>query len=457
MSVTSKHPEYDKNIVRWEVVRDVINSDVKKYIKEIDPSDPKRTTRYRDDACFTNFTSRTKNGLVGAVFCKDVQVMLPPSIEYLEDDATGNKMGIVKLSQEVVGEVLQSGRYGLLVDYPASEDGLSAAEVSDMNLKARICKYKAENIINWQSKLTNGVYKLSLVVLKECYSDIDVDGFTWIEVTQYRVLRLIDDVYVQQLYSEADELIHEYVPRMYDGSSWDHIPFVFVGAEDNDEAVDASPLYDLAELNIGHLRNSADYEESIHVTGQPTFIISTQMSSEEFKNANPNGIQIGARRGHNLGPSGTAMLLQASPNQLADVAMKRKEEQAVMLGARLVMQAGSNETAEAARIKHSGEHSVLATIVHNVNDAMERCIDWCIAFMSDSVDADMEEVVFEISDQFFDISLDPNMVMAQLQLYTNGIIAATDIRRTLRKTGTIPADRTDEDIENDVGSINPFL
>lgn len=244
------------------------------------------------------------------------------------------------------------------------------------------------------------------------------------------------------------------MPRDFSGATWDVIPFSFVGAEDNDSEVDAAPLFDLAQLNIGHLRNSADYEESVHVVGQPTLIISTSMSPEEFADANPEGVKIGSRRGLNLGPDGSATMLQPNPNQLADVAMQRKEEQAVMIGARLVVPAGSNETAEAARIKHSGENSVLATIVDNVNDAIEQCIVWTMRFMSNNEQTD--DIVFEINNQFFDVSLDPQMVMAQLQLFNNGVLAIADIRSTLRKTGAIQADRTDDDIDAEIGDINPL-
>ena len=454
MSVTSKHPDYTRYVDRWLLVRDVVNSNVEQYILDIDPTDKKRCDRYKQDAILTNFTSRTKNGLVGAVFRKDIEIDLPSAIKYLEQDATGSGMSLEKVAQESIGEVLQAGRYGLLVDFPASEEGLTAAEVSNMNLKARISRYDAESIINWRTEIVDGIHCLSLVVLEEYTNKVGEDGFSWQAETQYRVLRLINKVYVQQLYSRESNLLHEYIPRDFEGNSWEHIPFVFNGAEDNDDRIDAAPLYDLAQLNIGHLKNSADYEESVHVTGQPTLMMSTDMSVEQFNAANPNGVQIGSRRGHNLGPGGSANLLQASPNQLADEAMKRKEEQAVMLGARLVMQASANETAEAARIKHSGENSVLSTIVSNTNDAILRCTKWAFRFMANSTTE--EDIVFQISKEFFDKTIDPQMLLAQLQLYNSAIITESDLRNSLRQSGLIEAGRTNEDIEQDLGNINPF-
>lgn len=448
MTVSSTHPSYDEHVLRWQLVRDVVNSNVKQYIKPVDPSDPTRNTRYRDDAQFTNFTGRTKNGLVGAVFRKNVSVDLPLPIQYLKWDSTGYGTTMSKLAQEVTGEVLQSGRYGLLVDYPASRDGLTAEEVANLNLAARIVRYKAESIINWHITIDNGLPTLSLVVLKEFTFKLQDDGFTWDKEVQYRVLQMSDGRYVQSLYNEQEELVNIYEPRKSDGSFWEFIPFVFVGAEDNDEIIDPAPLYDLAMLNIGHLRNSADYEESVHITGQPTLIVSTSLSTEEFAAANPGGVIIGARRGHNLGEGGSAQFLQASPNQLADEAMRRKEEQAVMIGARLITPAAQNETVDAARMRHSGETSVLQIIAQNVEDALIKCCEYALMFMS--VNTSDESIEVEVNKEFFDSPLDPNMVMAQLQLFNNGIIAKQDVRKLLRQHGTIDEERTDEEIDSDV-------
>ncbi len=450
MPVNSTNPEYDANVARWKIVRDVIRSHVKQYIIPIDPTDKKRTEAYRDGARFVNFTARTKNGLVGAVFRKDVVVQLPTAIQYLEDDATGYDMGLTKLAQEVVGEVLQAGRYGLLVDYPASQDGLTEAEVVDLNLAARICRYNAESIINWQMTVKNGIPELSMVVLKEESSAVGEDGFSWMPVCYYRELRMENGSYVQRLWNKDLEIVEEYQPRKRDGSLWNYIPFVFVGAEDNDACVDPAPLYDLSELNIGHLRNSADYEESVRICGQPTFIISSNMSPESFKEANPNGVLIGARRGLNVGGGGSAQFLQANPNQIAAEAMKDKQEQAVMIGARLVQPISANETAEAARMRYTGENSVLSIIAQNVEDALETCMWYALEFMGDESQGDQIEI--DLNKEFFDPGIDPQTIMASLQLFNNGIIAKQDLRTLARKTGLIQEDRTDQDIDAEVNS-----
>lgn len=458
MSVDSIHPQYEKFENRWKIVKDVVNSDVEQYIPAVDPSDIKRNERYRSDAQLTNFTARTKVGLVGAIFKKEITVLLPDVIAYIEDDATGSNITLNKLAQEVTGDVLETGRYGLLVDYPASEEGLTPDEREALNLKARIYKYPASSIINWQTQIVDGVPILSLVVLKECLQELGTDGFEWVEKKQYRVLRLVDGAYIQTLFDDKLEQIAEYYPRKFDSTYFDELPFVFVGSQDNDSDVDSSPLYDLAMLNIGHLKNSADFEESVHICGQPTLIIQTDLSLDEFKTANPGGVIIGARAGHNLGQNGKAVFLQAAPNQLADEAMKRKEAQALMVGARLVMSNSRNETAEAARIRESGETSMLSTIAHNVEDALNKSCEYVLFFMGDI--KFLGDIDITVNDQFFDTTLDPQMLIAQLQLANNGVISKADIRSFLRKYGAIDETRTDEEIDADlqqeIGEMDPL-
>lgn len=456
MPVQSEHPEYTANVSKWNLVRDVLKSEVKKYIKDVDSSDPSRSARYKDDAQLTNFTSRTKNGLIGAIFRREPLIQLPSEVAYLNIDATGANESLAKVSQEGSGEVVTTGRIGILTDFPMIESGtLTAKEVEDLDIKPRLSFYTAESMINWKESFVNGKLMLIMLILKEERDEInEQDGFLWEQKICYRVLRMIDGIYAQFIYDEVGDLISENIPLDASGNPWDKIPFEFAGSENNDAVVDPSPIHDLARLNIGHLRNSADYEESVHITGQPTLIISTEFSKEDFEAANPNGIQIGARKGHNLGPGGSAQFLQATPNQLADVAMQRKEQQAIMIGAKIITPQATNETAEAARMRHSGETSILSVIAKNIEKALINSVMHVIRFTIPNFESfKKEDIIIELNDQFFDANLDPNMIMAQMQLARSGIITKTDIRNTLRKFGHLQDNRTDEDIEADPAKL----
>jgi len=452
MPVNSTHPQYAHHSERWERVRSVIDSEVQKFIKTIDVNDSARDKQYRDDAILTNFTLRTRNALVGSVFRLPATVDLPRELEYLVPDATGDMLTLEQLAQTITSDVIEVGRAGFLVDYPTAVEGLTEAEVEELALSARIKPYKAETIINWSVKQIGSIAKVDMIVLLEASQELGEDGFTWEAAVQYRVLRLVEGVYTQIVMNDEDEIISAVQPRRNDGTTFDTIPFVFIGSENNDPQVDSAPLYDMSNINIGHYKNSADYEESVHITGQPTLFMSSAFSADDFAEANPNGVKIGARRGHNVGEGGSAMLLQAAPNQLADEAMKRKEQQAVMTGARLIMPQSGVETAEAAMLRASSESSVLNIIVNNVEAGLVKALEISTQFMG----GNPEEIEYKLNREFFDNRMDPQELMAQIQTLDRQIISTKDLRANMRRAGLIAADRTDEDIDEDLGDMDPL-
>lgn len=431
MPVDSTHPEYDKSIKRWELVRSVVDNNAQKWIRTVDLTDPMRSDQYKQDAILTNFTRLTKIGLTGLVFRRPATIEVPSQLQYLMDDATGYDFGLEQLSQQVIGEVLVTGRYGLLVDYPTEDNKGNVA---------RIKPYLAESIINWKYKEIGSEYKLSLLVLKECIDETSDDGFEWVERIQYRVLVLDqENVYHQVIYDEDGEVEGSSTPTGYNGLPLNEIPFTFVGSENNDACMDSIPLYDLAVVNLGHYRNSADYEESIFVTGQPFIVINLgETNEDEFRQANPNGIKFGSRAGLTVGMGGSAQLLQANPNQLADTAMKRKEEQATAIGARLIAPPGGRETAEAARIRFGSQNSALYTITKNVSLAFQSCLDFVAIFMMESP----QDSDFELNDQFYEEDADPNLIAQEIMLVQAGCMTREEVRTNLGKSGIELDDET---------------
>ncbi|MGE8458475.1 MAG: DUF4055 domain-containing protein, partial [Pseudomonas alloputida] len=216
---------------------------------------------------------------------------------------------------------------------------------------------------------------------------------------------------------------------------------------------DKSPLEDLADVNILHYGNSATVEESGFISSQPTLFITTDISADEFAKVNPNGMHIGSTRGYNLGKSGDAKLVQATESQLARTLMKDKEEQMLMIGARIVQKAGGAETAEAVRIRYSSDNSVLGTIAGNVSEALKRAILDAERFMMG--EPDEAGTVFWLNQSFFDETMTAQDILAQVQLWQQGLIAKSDLRTNLRQGGVLEADRTDELIEDELAEQAP--
>ncbi|EHO6159999.1 DUF4055 domain-containing protein, partial [Salmonella enterica] len=224
------------------------------------------------------------------------------------------------------------------------------------------------------------------------------------------------------------------------------IPFTFIGATNNDATIDDAPLLPLAELNIGHYRNSADNEESSFVVGQPTLFIypGENLTPQSFKEANPNGIKFGSRCGHNLGYGGSAQLIQAGENNLARQNMLDKEQQAIQIGAQLISPT-QQITAESARIQRGADTSVMATIARNVSQAYTDALRWVAVMLGKPEDTEVE---FRLNMDFFLQPMTAQDRAAWMADINAGLLPATAYYAALRKAGV--TDWTDADIKDAV-------
>jgi len=454
MPVNSPHPEHAKYSPQWKLVNDciegskTIKAEGETYLPKPNPDDistenTKRYDAYKQRANFVNFTGHTKKGMVGMVFRKATKIELDTNLEYLKDNANGGGLTLDQTIRRVLDETLATGRYGLLTDYPAAEKGLTKAKVKARGLQANILCYTASRILNWRTTVIDGIKKLSLVVLAEDVEKIDADGFSSDKVTHYRVLKLENGVYIQEMWDEDQEIISTMTPTKFSGGTWDEIPFTFVGSENNDEPVDEAPLYDIAEINISHYMNSADYEESSFMVGQPTTVL-TGLTEHWVKEVLKGKIAIGSLGAITLPVESDAKLLQAEPNQMPSKGMEMKEAQMIKVGAKLIQDTGKGaaETAEGAKIRFAGETSQLAGIVGNITAAIMQCLTWAGEYMNST-----GENIITINDQFYDISLDAQQVMSLIQLADRGDIGQDDVRDLLRKSGWLNPEKTDDDID----------
>ena len=465
MSVADKHPEFEKYKGTWEKTRHAVKGSIaikrEKHeylpVPDNNSSDEKRgteTVRYKQylrRAVYTNFTGRTKNALIGAAFRKSPVIQLPTGVDYLLEDATGDGLSLEQLCKDELSNLMETGRVGFLVDYPAADENLSVAQISALQLRASVVPYLAENISNWKSSNINGRKVMTLIVLEENYFDGD-DEFSHENSTQQRVLRLDEEGYSQQLYRDDEPFTEQFYPKKADGSKWEEIPFIFAGSKNNDSTIDDAPLADIAEINIAHYRNSADYEESCFLTGQPSLFITHSLNPEQFREYNPDGIKLGSRAGHVLGESGAATLVQAAANSLVSEAMGKKEQAMIMIGARIITDRGGNETAEGARIRFASENSVLGDVVSNLTEALKMCIKWISEFMGSS-----DEYEFYLNTEFYDKAIDPQLVMSMIQLLDRDIIGEVDIFERLQAGGLIDSTRTLDDVKSERGLANPLV
>jgi len=455
-NVTFQHAEYLAALPAWAVVDDAVSANVESYLPYLNKADEsaqnaERNRQYRARAVYYNATRRTLQSLIGAAFRKVPTCTVPSTLEYIKDDIDGNGLSIYQQSQSTLAEVLKKGRKGLLADYPPVEGESTRAQMATGGIRATVASYDAKSVINWRLERFGAVYRYTLVVLYEQASVVTDDGFGEDQVDQYRVLRLTDGVYTQELWRKNGDggwVLYQkpWVVRSAAGKAWNEIPFTFVGSSNNDSHPDDSPFYDLAKLNIAHFLNSADYEDSAFLCGQPQPWLSG-LNENWREHMETQGLYLGSRAPWLLPEGGACGIEQAQPNTLCKEAMDQKEEQMVGLGARLITAGSAVKTATEAQHDNESEHSVLSLAVSNVSEAYTKMAGWMLQFMGGA-----GEVVYEINQEFTKPQLDAPMLTALVQLWMTGKYPEGDLYDQLRKYGLIDPEKEDESIKEETDS-----
>jgi hypothetical protein len=466
--VTFQRSDFAEALQDWELVSDVckgqraVKAKRTKYLPTLNADDNTqegltRYYRYIERAHFLNFTGRTLEGLIGAVFRKEPVLELPSLLEYCAANVDGQGIGLAQQSKDALTYVLQNGRHALYVDFPVTDKAVTVSARQSGEFNATIKSVQASSVVNWQTTAQGSQIKLTLVVMRETVEEVTEDGFGQTHVDQYRVLRLLEGVYQVEIWrkNESGEwamIDAPVVPKDGAGRSLDEIPFAFVGANNNDSAVDRAPLLDLANLNIAHYRNSADYEDSVFYVGQAQPYI-TGLDETWRDHLEAAGIAVGSRSPILLPVGGQYGFAQVQPNMVSFEAMAHKEEQAKALGARLLEKGLAVKTATQASADSASEHSVLSLVVSNVNDAYRKALEWLARFMNVS-----GKVEFVINQEFVAHQLDPQTLTALVSAWQTGkLVSKNDVWAYLRRVGVIDSEKTDDDIEGELDADDTGL
>jgi len=470
---------------RWSVVRDVVSGDnalrgdtYLPMLNSVDTSveNVSRNKAYRSRAVWYPATQFTLEGLVGLAFHRDPVTELPTELEYLLEDCDGLGVSLYQQSQAVLSNNLAVGRHGLFVDWSEA--------LGHPVVKA----YHAESIINWRYQIVDGKATLSMVVLEE---EAEEEDGEWgiILVKQWREIKLNDagnvevrlwredtgvtktkrlvSLGVVQNAATGEEAQIEAVELRSRGAVLTEIPFAFIGSNNNDAGIDPAPLYGLAQLNLAHFRNSADYEDSVFFCGQVQPWISGLTEQWRDFMQNPYVLDATGERRYTgqkmyigsrsplLLPQGAAFgMAQAQPNSLAKEAMEHKEAQMVAVGARMIEATKVNKTATGENNDREATTSVLSLCVVNVSEAYQRVIGYCARYL-DMKETDYADA-FKIQQDFVQLQANPQLMAELTKSWQSGLLAKNDVRDFFRRLGLIATERSNEDIDKDVEQEEPL-
>jgi hypothetical protein len=456
-TVSFVHPLLKKLLPQYELIRDCLAGEQQvkfrrdKYLPrpnaaDLSPDNLARYNAYITRAVFYNVAQRTLQGLTGQVFLRDPAVEVPGVLKPVVEDATGEGVPLVQLAQQATDYALAFGRAGLFVDYPnmenpaAKEDeqaqSTSIAELESGDVRPTLRVIAPWDVINWRTKKKGAKVVLSLIVMREDY-ELEDDGFETKTGDQWRVLRLVEDQYVVEVYRDKNgaKPIERYFPKDFSGGPITELPFSFIGAVNNVANPALPPLYDLCSLNMAHYRNSADYEENLYFIGQPTPWFAG-LTEEWVKNVMGGNVGLGARGSVMLPVGGSSGLLQADPNTLAKEGMDQKEAQMLALGAKLVEGSQVQRTATEADIDNTSETSVLSSVAKNVGAAFKWALEWACVFTGQSETG----VVYDMNTEFDLVNLSPQERQQLMAEWQGGAITFEEYRASLRRAGIATLD-----------------
>lgn len=375
-------------------------------------------------------TGRTYETLGGMVWSKEPEQDIQSKLEYLIDNADGSGCGLREVAQKVTAEVIAVARYGVLVDMPASpvnESGervqLTRAQNESGDFSPKWIQYKAEQIVytrnNGKSNSTDEIR------LTEVHSE-QKSEFEWEDKVYIRRLVMQDGVYHNQLWSDKDEIVSDVVP-IANGSTLKEIPFQFFGADDNSPEYSKLPLYDLANVNLGHFVLDCDNRDNLHFHGQGMTNVFVE-DGDTFTQDNPNGLDVGAKGKNQFGAGDRVEILQLDATGAIPSEMLRDEDRMVMSGAQLVTDNSANETLGAKRIDANASMSALKRVSYNISDGFKQLFAWTAQFLGEESTS-----IYKLNSDFITDDLTPEMINAHMALVQGNILPAITLNEVARK------------------------
>ena len=480
-TITDKSSDYDKRIIQWRRVRDVLEGEdqikVKRtlYMPRPRAQDVDAYNQYVERANFYAVAERTVRGLVGLVFRIAPMFELPERVEYLTEFATPDGTPLEGAIKDAVRETVSIGRYGILVDM-----GQSSAAINEA--MPFIAPYEAEAIWRWDEVLdpSAGKRRLIRLILQETPATHGDTSVTWLR--ELFLEQVVDEegvpipgaaIYRQQLWREEDaetrasnigavlgsneinetegyERFGEPITPLLNGRPLDEIPFWFINTFNSRARPDKSPMLDLANMNLAHWRNSADYEQLLHLVGSPT-----PWAAANWEEGDPPAA-IGAGARWLLPAGATVGVLEFNGASAAafQVAMSDKEDRMAALGARLIRnQERANVTAETTKAQSVAETSVLTNTVQNVEAAFTAAIGFAAVWAGAS-ESEIDDIRVELNKDFFGVPISAQELAALVAGWQSGAYSRQTLWENLQKGEIADPKRT---LEEEVALIEDEL
>jgi hypothetical protein len=444
------HPEVAYWYDSWKLIRDAASGekDIKgegtRYLPRFDGMNDTEYAAYLENATYYNFTGRTLGAMKNAVFRRRATIEGVPA-RFLKNMERISRAGssFMIYSKFTAREILALGRFGTLVDMPASPS---------TDPKPYLVGYLAENILDWDSDTDpeTGRERMRRWTLREWVLSAPTNGKPGSArqyLARYRTLMLEAVppynglVYTQRVNeptATGDAVLDLSVNPtviLRRGQPIPFIPFRIFGAIDSTSTVEQPPMLDIAQLNISHYRSYAHLEHGRVYTGFPIYNVEVSAAgeSEEY--------EIGPNRVWETPAGCQARVLEMNGQGLKflENALHQKEAQAAALGGRMigVTPQSVSESDNQLRMKDRNEASILLDVAHSLDEGATTVLRWWVWFSGASQE-EADAVSVEYNKDFLLDSIGAREFRAIQSMYKDGVIPIEVVYDYLRKAEVIP-------------------
>lgn len=407
---------------------------------------------------FENFTEATAKGISGLIFAKEPTVSVPASLEILKENIDMDDNKIVDLSQNIVNELMEVGRCGLLIDVPNIDTtGMTRPQTDALNIRAFMKLYKSETIINWRYESINSVNKLTLLVLHEVYEDW-TDRFTAKLKDRYRVYSLVDNVCYVEVFEENDKTFvntMDMKPVIVKGSTINYIPFIPLTYKDISIIPTKPPLMDIADINICHYGVSVERRDVVHFIGSP-FVMGKGINTKDSQ-GNDLVIRLGSSVAQIFQEVNADMKIvetQGSGLVFTVDLLRDLKATAAALGARLLVDDAKAQISEnTMQMKTAGYR---ATIMQIANTA-SRAITQALKIITEWENQNPDEVKLELNTDYNLSQMDAQTITALVAAWQTGAIRKEDMFLKFQKGEIVESGISFDDFNNNLEVTAPTL
>lgn len=412
-------------------------------------------SNYLNYANFYGATGRTVEGYLGLVFRKSPVIAFPEKFkEYLKTIGYGEK-NLNHVVFNAVKQVIIKNRIGIMIDAPKiiEDVQLTVKQIEDSNITPYIITFEPEKIINWEYIKEGNKEELVLVVIDESHveklfnSDNPIE-FENEEITQYRVLLLKEGLYYQQIYvmekvDGKDKLtLKEEIQPTIGGKPIDYIPFWFITKEGFSEKIEPSLIEDLVNTNIALYRNSANYENALLLTANPTPCVSGLRRSQG--NKEDRLIKIGSSTVLEFSVDGKWGFLEyqgQGVNSIKEAMVEKKQELATLGARNLEVEKKGVESAKTVQIHRSADVSVLGALAQNVSVSITEILKVYNTWLG----AENKDVSYQLNIDFDIQRLPSSDIQVLGNQVVQGLVSWETYFYNLQKGEIIPENVTNEE------------